>query len=401
MNFIFISPQFPHTYWNFCDRLHRNGVNVLGIGDSPYDELEENLKRSLTEYYRVESLEDYDQVLRAIGFFTFKYGKIDWVESNNEYWLAQDARLRTDFHITTGVNQDEVGGFKSKSAMKAYYAKANVPTARCHKISTQEAAEAFLEEVDYPVIVKPDTGVGAIDTYKLENASDLERFFDDLPSVPYVMEEFIEGDICSYDAITDSRCQPLFESMTVWPPSIMDIVNEQIDLAYYTADEVPPELARLGRATAEVFGARSRFIHLEFFRLTKERKGLGKPGDFVALEVNMRPAGGYTPDMMNFAHSTDVYQIWADMVTVDRRVLPESDRHHYCVYASRRDCYTYEHSHEDILARYKDRIVMCERMPKIMTASMGNQMYTAHAADLNETLEFIRYVHQQDGAAKA
>ena len=34
MNFIFVSPHFPKTYWNFCDRLHRNGVNVLGIGDA-------------------------------------------------------------------------------------------------------------------------------------------------------------------------------------------------------------------------------------------------------------------------------------------------------------------------------------------------------------------------------
>lgn len=279
--------------------------------------------------------------------------------------------------------------------MKAYYARAGVPTARCHRLSTQAAAEAFLAKVGYPVIVKPDVGVGATDTYKLEQAEDLRRFFAELPSVPYVMEEFIEGDICSYDAVTDSRCRPLFESMTVWPPSIMDIVNKQIDLAYYTADTVPPKLAELGRATAEAFGTRSRFIHLEFFRLTRERKGLGKPGDFVALEVNMRPAGGYTPDMMNFAHNTDVYQIWADMVTADRRILPESRNHHYCVYASRRDCYTYEHTHEEILRRYGDQIVMCERMPEIMTASMGNQMYTAHAADLEATLEFIRYVHQQ------
>ena len=58
MNFIFISPQFPHTYWSFCDRLHRNGVNVLGIGDSPYDSLEPALKQALTEYYRVDTLEE-------------------------------------------------------------------------------------------------------------------------------------------------------------------------------------------------------------------------------------------------------------------------------------------------------------------------------------------------------
>ena len=112
MNFIFISPNFPHTYWNFCDRLKRNGVNVLGIGDAPYDGLEEPLKACLTEYYKVSSLMDYDQVYRAVGFFCFKYGKIDWVESNNEFWLEQDARLRTDFNITTGVRADQIDFIK-------------------------------------------------------------------------------------------------------------------------------------------------------------------------------------------------------------------------------------------------------------------------------------------------
>ena len=53
MNFVFVSPHFPHTYWQFCDRLHRNGINVLGIGDAPYDSLEGPLKAAMTEYYRV------------------------------------------------------------------------------------------------------------------------------------------------------------------------------------------------------------------------------------------------------------------------------------------------------------------------------------------------------------
>ena len=148
MNFIFISPQFPHTYWNFCDRLKRNGVNVLGIGDSPYDSLEDCLKNSLTEYYKVDSLENYDEVFRAVAFFSFKYGKIDWLESNNEYWLEQDARLRTDFHITTGIQYDRIGSFKHKSAMKENYRKAGVPSARCHLADHRaDEAEKVLERL--------------------------------------------------------------------------------------------------------------------------------------------------------------------------------------------------------------------------------------------------------------
>ena len=63
MNFIIISPNFPENYRFFCDRLSRNGVNVLGIGDSPYDGLSDMLKSSLTEYYKVSTLEDYDPIM--------------------------------------------------------------------------------------------------------------------------------------------------------------------------------------------------------------------------------------------------------------------------------------------------------------------------------------------------
>ena len=36
-NFVFISPNFPTNYWMFCKELKNNGLNVLGIGDQPYD----------------------------------------------------------------------------------------------------------------------------------------------------------------------------------------------------------------------------------------------------------------------------------------------------------------------------------------------------------------------------
>ena len=391
MNYVFISPHFPHTYWQFCDRLRRNGINVLGIGDAPYEGLEAPLKAALTEYYRVDSLEDYDQVYRAVAFFAFKYGKIDWIESMNEYWLEQDARLRTDFNVTTGIREDRISFIKEKSLMKKLYLEAGIPTARQHVVTDREAGKAFVREVSYPVIVKPDVGVGATHTWKLENDADLEAFYDELPAVPYVMEEFIQGEICSYDAILDSRCEPLFESMTVWPP-VMDIVNKDLDLMYYTCPEVPEKLRKLGRKTVKAFGVDRRFVHLEFFRLTKARKGLGRVGDFAALEVNMRPAGGYTPDMMDFAHSTDVYQIYADMVAYDSRKVPESEKHFYCVYASRKDGHTYARTHEEIMEKYGSRMMMQEEMPPMNWPQMGRYMYTARLETFEEAQEFIRFV---------
>ena len=395
MNFVFISPHFPRTYWLFANRLKRNGVNVLGIGDCPYDGLEDNVRDSLTEYYYVQDMKDYEQVFKAVAFFSFKYGKIDWLESNNEFWLEQDARLRTDFHITTGEQYADIGRIKKKSSMKEYYKKAGIPTARLHMVSTIEAAREFIKQVGYPVIVKPDVGVGANDTYELKNEDDLKAFFDDDQNISYVMEEFVPGKILSYDAILDNKSQPLMEACTEWPPSIVNIVNEKLDLAYFVRADVPETLKNAGRATVNAFCVKSRFVHLEFFQLEHDKEGLGKAGDFVGLEVNMRPAGGYTSDMMNYARSMDVYQIWADMVTDNRRIQADTHENYFCVYAGRRDQFSYVHSPEEISKKYGNNIVTAERMTELNVPRMGNQCYIVKLKTETEVHEFIKFVTQR------
>ncbi len=395
MNFVFISPHFPRTYWLFANRLKRNGVNVLGIGDCPYDGLEDNVRDSLTEYYYVQDMKDYEQVFKAVAFFSFKYGKIDWLESNNEFWLELDARLRTDFHITTGEQYADIGRIKKKSSMKEYYKKAGIPTARLHMVSTIEAAREFIKQVGYPVIVKPDVGVGANDTYELKNEDDLKAFFDDDQNISYVMEEFVPGKILSYDAILDNKSQPLMEACTEWPPSIVNIVNEKLDLAYFVRADVPETLKNAGRATVNAFGVKSRFVHLEFFQLEHDKEGLGKAGDFVGLEVNMRPAGGYTSDMMNYALSMDVYQIWADMVTDNRRIQADTHENYFCVYAGRRDQFSYVHSPEEISKKYGNNIVTAERMTELNVPRMGNQCYIVKLKTETEVHEFIKFVTQR------
>ena len=396
MNFIFISPQFPKHYWNFCDRLKKNGVNVLGIGDSPYDALSDELKNALTEYYYLPHLDDYEQMVRAVGFFTFKYGKIDWIESNNEFWLEQDARLRTDFHVTTGEQYDHIDRIKNKSAMKAYYAKAGVPTARLHKVTTFEAGRDFAHMVGYPVIVKPDNGCGAEATYKLRNFTELKEFYAEPHNVRYIMEEYINGTIVSFDGVADSHCVPLFYTSNVFPTPLLDIVSQNGDLSYWTQKSVPAALKDVGFRTIKAFGAKSRFFHCEFFQLNEDKPGLGKKGDYVALEVNMRPAGGYTPDMINYANSVDCYQIWADMVCYDEVRNAELDGPKYfCVYAGRRDCHEYKHTHAQIMAKYGSRMRMCERIPQALRLDMGDWMYTAVVRTTAERDAFIRYVQEQ------
>ena len=61
MNFVFLSPQFPPVYWQFCAALRRDGARVLGIGDTPFEQLAPEVSSSLDEYYWVHDLEDYDR----------------------------------------------------------------------------------------------------------------------------------------------------------------------------------------------------------------------------------------------------------------------------------------------------------------------------------------------------
>ncbi|RKI67986.1 ATP-grasp domain-containing protein [bacterium 1xD42-67] len=376
-NVVFISPNFPTNYWQFCRELKDNGLRVLGIGDQPYDELTWELRDSLDEYYKVDTLEDYDSVYRAAAFFIHKYGRIHWLESNNEYWLERDAQLRTDLHITSGFQIEDIPRIKYKSKMKEFYQAAGIPTARYHLVATKAGCQAFIREVGYPVVVKPDNGVGASDTHKLSSPQDLEDFLSRRdPDVSYIMEEFIHAEVNSYDAIIDSKGEPIFETGNVTPMSIMDIVNEEDNSIYYIVKDLPEDTRRAGRATVKSFGVKSRFVHFEFFRLTQDQAGMGRKGDVVALEVNMRPCGGFSPDMMDFANSTNVYKIWADMIAFDRSTL-EPGPHAFCAYAGRRDGKPFVYSHEEILDRYAEEMRMVERIPDVLSGAMGNQMYVA------------------------
>ncbi len=376
-NVIFISPNFPTNYWMFCHELKNNGCNVLGIGDQPYDELNPALKDSLNEYYKVSNLENSEEVYRAVAFFIFKYGRIDWLESNNEYWLERDAQLRTDFNITSGFQISDIPRIKYKSQMKAYYKKAKIPTARYYLVESLEGCQEFINEVGYPVVTKPDNGVGASDTYKISNDEELDAFFaNKMEGVQYIMEEFVRAEVNSYDAIIDSNGDIMFETGNVTPMSIMDIVNNADNSIYYILKELPKDTKKAGRATVKAFGVKSRFVHFEFFRLTEDQEGLGKKGQIVGLEVNMRPCGGFTPDMINFAHSTNVYKIWADMIAFDKSTM-EIGEHAYCAFAGLRDGKNFVMTRDDIMAKYGSNMRMEERIPDVLAGAMGNQMYVA------------------------
>jgi hypothetical protein len=381
MNFIFLSPYFPNNFYNFCVELKNAGVNVLGIGDTPYQELRRELKESLTEYYRVDNMEDYSQLIKAGGYFTHKYGKIDRIESHNEHWLETDARLRTDFNVA-GLKIDEIESMKYKSKMKEVFNQAGLNTARGKVMANLAEAEAFTAEVGYPVVVKPDNGVGAADTYKIENHGELVEFFNKKLELDYIMEEYIQGKIHTFDGLTDKDGNIVFSSSMVYKGGIMETVNEGLDMYYYIPRQLPEDIVEAGMKTAKAFDLQERFFHFEYFKMDD--------GRIVALEVNVRPPGGLTLDMFNYANDINIYKAYAELVA-QGSFNEDISRKYNCFYVGRKNFINYKHNLDDILNNYGDYIVLHEAISPILAPAIGDYGIILRTEDLEKGKEAVKY----------
>ena len=390
MNFVFISPNFPENYWMFCRGLKRHGATVLAIVDCPYDSLRRELRKYIDDCYVVSSMENYDEMVRAMGYFTYRYGKIDWVESNNEYWLSLDARLRQDFHITTGITIDRIADFQSKSRMKHFYAQAGITCARLQMAGSIDDALGFAQRYGNPLICKPDVGVGASNTHKLHDEQELRALFAQGFSEAMILEEYVPGDCFTFDGIANSRKDVQFATSHHYVGSIMESVNTSDSIGCYSLIDIPQEILDIGTRCVQAFDTRSRFFHFEFFRLREDREGLGAAGDILGLEVNMRPPGGFLPDMINYANDLDIYDIWAS-VMINDSVLIEPHRRRSCAFAGRRDNVRYAHSDFEISNRYHDQLKMMQRLPAALASAMGDTVSVALFDTMDEVCEFFHY----------
>lgn len=384
MNFVYLSPHFPPNYFQFCVNLHKLGVSVLGLADEPYENLQPELKWALTEYYRVNDMHNYDELLRALGYFTHRYGKIDRIDSLNEYWLEAEAQLRTDFNID-GLKNHAMTRIKRKSAMKQTFVKAGVPFARGRVVNSLADGRHFVKEVGFPVVAKPDIGVGAAKTYKIHTQQELDDFFAQKPLVDYILEEYIHGDICTFDGLTDREGNPVFYTSHQYSQGIMETVNQDDHIYYYSLRDIPPDLEDAGRRVLKAFDVRERFFHFEFFRDQEDR--------IVALEVNMRPPGGMTTDMFNFANDIDIYKEWAYIVVHDR-FTAEYTRKYHCCYIGRKFNRNYAHSNSEVLETLGSSVVHHEAISGIFSAALGDYGFLVRSPDLNEIFSMAEFIHE-------
>ncbi|MBN2149121.1 MAG: ATP-grasp domain-containing protein, partial [Anaerolineales bacterium] len=293
-----------------------------------------------------------------------------------------EARLRTDFNVF-GIKNDEIMKVKRKSLMKERFQKAGVPVARGRVARTLKEAKKLIDETGYPVIAKPDIGVGAAKTYKIHDGAELQNFFEVKPDVDYILEEFIAGMLYSFDGLTDHNGNLVFFTSHHFSQGVMETVVDDDLMYYYSLRDVPQDLEDAGRRTLKAFNVRERFFHFEFFRTPE--------GKIVALEVNIRPPGGLTTDMFNYANDIDIYAEWAHIIVHNRFTADYSHPYH-CCYIGRKFNRSYAHTHEQVLSNFPRQLCDHQHISGVFSAALGDYGYLVRSPDLDEILEIARYI---------
>ena len=392
VNVLFISPNFPPQFWLFCAALRAEGATVLAIGDAPAHELSAQLAGSLHEYVCVPGMGQYASGLypdihRAVAYLISRHGRLDRIESLNEYWLPLEALLREDYNVP-GPRPAELLRHRSKTGMREIFRRAGVPCTEGEPIASKEQVHAFAERHGFPLVLKPDIGVGAARTYRVEDLAALDEALGRVGR-DYLVEAFAHGTLCSYDGLLDRSGHVVFETSHVFSSGVMDIVNQGLDVYYYSRREIPPELVALGRRAVSAFALREQFFHTEWF----DQGG----GRFRALEINLRPPGGFTTDMMNYASEIDVYSLWAKVLMGRDLSSFQYERKYCAAYASRRFGRRYELSVGSLRALLGDRLVLEREMPQALSGAMGNYMFLLRSPDEQAVLEAIRLVVEPEG----
>jgi len=385
MNILYLSPNFPPNYCRFPVCLREAGATVVGIGWEDSNRLRPEVRQSLAEYCRVPDMGNYDHVLRATGYLLSRVGKLDRIVSQEEHWIDLEAALRLDFNVP-GNKPEDIRHFRCKSLMKDVFQRAGVRVAQWELAADPEAGKRLARRAGYPLIAKPDKGVGAHATFKLSNDADMDDFFRrKSPEAPYIIEEFLEGFIQSFDGLTGRDGAILFCASHQFSPDIMTAVNTDDHLHYWSLRRIPADIEEQGRRAIAAFDLRERFFHLEFIRSPQ--------GKLTAMEINARPPGGLTTDMFNYANDIDVYREWANVV-VRGRFDARCERPYHVCYIGRKSSKRYAHSHEEVLGKYGRAILTHTPIDSIFRRAIGDYAYLVRASTMDEIRPVVAFIQQ-------
>ena len=383
MDFLYISPEFPPNYAHFIARLNLLGVRVWGMGEADFYFMPESLRSALVWYVRAdlnsedavqEALEELLKQKKAAG----RPGPFDLVESHNEQWLSLEGMINEKYGID-GIRKRDLIRLKKKSEMKQIFKRLGMPVARGARISDHRQAVDLAAELGYPLILKPDEGVGAGGIYRIDSRRQLD---DHLARIQeeYLIEEFIEADIVTYDGLTDYDGSIIFESSLIYGDGVLEYILGK-DTFFYVSRQMPAALREAGQKLVSGFDIRRKFFHFEFFKIGRT---------YLPIEINCRPPGGAILDMMNYSIDDDLYRAYAVMITGGPIKL-ETEKKYYCCYIGRKGDH-YVHSHDEIVSAYGQGLVEREINPAVFQQAMGKERYILRSPDEADMLEMADFI---------
>ena len=311
MNVIFVEPAFPHYQRDFVRALHGIGANVFAIGERPLEALGHELRSWLTDYQQIGSVTNEDQLYDAVRHAQSK-AWIHRLECTIEAHVLPVARVREACTIP-GTSVRTAYLCRDKPEMKRVLRNAGVPCARSDAVDSAAAARAFVEEVGYPVIIKPRAAAGAAGTFRADTDAELaeslrEAGVDQGHSA--AIEEFMSGHEGFLDTLTIDG-EVAHEFISHYYPNVLEAmrarwISPQIVATNRLHAAGYDEVKTLARRVIEVLGIETSATHMEWF--------FGNEG-LKFSEIGCRPPGVAHWDVYNAANEFDLYHEWAMGVT--------------------------------------------------------------------------------------
>lgn len=361
MKVVFLAPSYPPEMQQYTRGLAEVGAEVYGVGDTPAAALPRSLKGHLADYLQVPRILDDDDVVERV-YQWLRGRSVDRILANWEVMVLTAARLRERCGVP-GMSVDTVQGFRDKELMKQRVAAAGLRVPRSTRARTASEVRAAAERIGYPLIIKPIAGAGSADTYRVDDAADLDRTLARVRHVAEVScEEFIEGEEFTFDTVSIGGV-PAFRNVAQYlPKPLIARTNEWISPVIITVrDLAQPKLAaglELGDSVLSALGMGDGFTHMEWFLTPK--------GEVVFGEIGCRPGGAHLVDQMNYTCDIDLFREWARVSCWGKFEAPTTRRYNAAIVFKRakgRGHITRIDGLREFLRRHGDHVVEQRLLP--------------------------------------
>ncbi len=310
---IFVAPYFLEATLRFVEAVAGiEGVRFGLVSSDPEDRLPSALRSRVAAHWRVNDCLDPAQTADAVRALASRIGRPDTLLGTLEELQVPLAEVRERLGVS-GLGVEAARNFRDKARMKSVLAAAGLPCARHRLVSAADAAFAFAHEVGYPIVVKPQAGAGARNTFRVDGDEQLRSYLAEIPPSPVrpvMLEEFVAGEEHSFDAVViDGR--PVWYSISRYLPSPLEVLREPwiqwcVLLPRHVDGPEYEGIRRAGPASLVALGLSTGLAHMEWFRR--------EAGSVAISEVGARPPGAQFTTLMSYAHDTDMYRAWARLM---------------------------------------------------------------------------------------